>query len=156
MNGKIVGSVIVGVALIAGAALYYLQVYYFYDKLAPEAVSLRLTALATGAPEAIPVAAVQAIDADSSPIRFRACFTTPLSLATLSETYRLYEDPVPLTAPSWFGCFDAGAIEEGLKDGSALAFLGQADIKDGADRVIAIFRDGRAYAWQQLNATYSE
>ena len=32
MNGKIVGTVIMVSALVAGAALYYLQVYGFYEE----------------------------------------------------------------------------------------------------------------------------
>jgi hypothetical protein len=37
-----------------------------------------------------------------------------------------------------------------------LAFLSQADISKGVDRVVAVFADGRAFAWHQLNDTYKE
>ena len=47
----------------------------------------------------------------------RACFTTPLTQATLTETYQLYDRPTPLTAPGWFDCFDADAIGEALLAG---------------------------------------
>jgi hypothetical protein len=107
-------------------------------------------------PEAIVVENIEGIDADSSPLRFRACFTTPLTQATLTETYRLYDRPTPLTAPGWFDCFDADAIGEALERGEALAFLSQADISKGVDRVVAVFPDGRAFAWHQLNDTYKE
>ena len=107
-------------------------------------------------PEAIVVENIEGIDADSSPLRFRACFTTPLTQATLTETYQLYDRPTPLTAPGWFDCFDADAIGEALERGEALAFLSQANIARGVDRVVAVFPDGRAFAWHQLNDTYKE
>jgi len=151
MNGKIPGAIIVGVALVTGIAIYYLQVYGYYRTLDPEMVDLRLTSLVSGAPEPILADDVQAIDADSSPLRFRACFTIPTSLPTLTETYVLYETPEPLTAPGWFDCFDAAAVGEALEVGDAVAFLGQHGIHDGVDRVVAVFGDGRAYAWHQLN-----
>ncbi|MBL9059026.1 MAG: histidine kinase [Mangrovicoccus sp.] len=150
MNGKLVGSFIVGTALLAGAAVWYLQTWYFYTSPDPASVEIRLTPIAGGAPEAIPVEGLSAIDATSSPIRFRACFATPLSLATLTETYRLYDRPVPLVAPGWFDCFDAGRIEEALASGAALAFLGDSGVAPGVDRVVAVFDNGEAFAWQQL------
>ena len=58
----------------------------------------------------------------------------------------------PLTAPGWFDCFDAVAIGEALEKGEAIAFLSQANIHPGVDRVVAVFPDGRAFAWHQLNA----
>ena len=102
-------------------------------------------------PEAIIAKDVTGIDGESSPIRFRACFTTPLSVAMLTETYRTYDGAEPLNAPGWFGCFDAAAIGKALETGEAVAFLSQADIHPGVDRVVAVFPDGRAYAWHQLN-----
>ena len=93
---------------------------------------------------------MRGIDADSSPLRFRACFSTPLSQAMLTETYRHYENPVPLVAPYWFDCFDAEAIGKALENGEALAFLSEAGIAPGVDRVVAVFADGRAFAWHQL------
>jgi len=86
----------------------------------------------------------------------RACFTTPLGEPYLSETYAAYDSAEPLTAPGWFDCFDARAIGEALEAGSALAFLGERDISHGVDRVIAIFGDGRGFAWHQLNETFAE
>ena len=79
MSGKIVGIVILVSALIAGAALYYLQIYGFYHEV-PEA-KVELVSLTSQEPEEIAAENLQAIDADSSPIRFRACFTTNHSQA---------------------------------------------------------------------------
>ncbi len=152
MNGKIVAGGIVLTGLAAGVAMYWLQVYAFYEPVsfAPGA-EIMLTPIIGDAPEAIVVEDVQGIDADSSPLRFRACFTTPLTLATLSETYRVYEAADPTIAPGWFDCFDAAEIGAALESGEALAFLSQAAIHPQVDRVVAVFPDGRAFAWHQLH-----
>ncbi len=99
---------------------------------------------------------VEAIDADSSPLRFRACFRTPESLALLTESYVIFDEAAPLVAPGWFDCFDAAAIGEALETGEAIAFMGEKNIKDGIDRVVAVLPDGRAYAWHQLNEKYAD
>lgn len=156
MNGKIIGSGLIGTAAVAGAALYYLQVYYFYDTVAPEDLSIRLSGAESGVPEAIPVDNLQAIDAGSSPIRFRACFDTPLGQSMLTETFTPYEGAEPLTAPGWFDCFDATAIGDALQDGTALAFLSEPEIATGVDRVVAVFEDGRGYAWTQIRPGFGE
>ena len=157
MNGKLVAGGIVLTGLVAGIAMYWLQVYAFYAPVSfTPGTEITLVPIKGAVPEAIVVENIEGIDADSSPLRFRACFTTPLTQATLTETYRLYDRPTPLTAPGWFGCFDADAIGEALERGEALAFLSQADISKGVDRVVAVFPDGRAFAWHQLNDTYKE
>ncbi|MGB8811875.1 MAG: DUF6446 family protein [Paracoccaceae bacterium] len=152
MNGKIVGGFIVLSGLVAGIAMYWLQVYAFYEpvKFEPGA-EIRLTPIIGEVPEVILADNVQGIDATSSPLRFRACFTTPLSQAMLTETYRVYETAVPLVAPGWFDCFDATKIGEALERGDAIAFLSEPNISPGIDRVVAVFPDGQAFAWHQLN-----
>lgn len=150
--GKLAASAIVLSAVIAGVGLWYTQVYAFYDQAVFEpGKEMTLTSLQSGQPEAIVVEAVQGIDSQSSPLRFRACFTTPLSQAMLSETYAPYEGAEPLIAPGWFDCFDAVEIGEAIEKGEALAFLSQAEIHPDVDRVVAVFPDGRAFAWTQLN-----
>jgi hypothetical protein len=156
MKGKTIGMGLVGTALVAGAALYYLQVYYFYDEVAAADVTIRLTSLVSGAPEAIPVAGLQAIDAGSSPIRFRACFDTPLDQALLGETFAAYDGAEPLIAPGWFDCFDASDIGVALEGGQARAFLSETGIALGVDRVVAIFENGRGYAWNQIQPGFGE
>ncbi len=152
MNGKVVGGFLVLTGLVAGVAMYWLQVYAFYDEAVFEpGQEIALTSIESGQPEGILVEGITGIDGDSSPIRFRACFRTPLTLAMLTETYKIYPKPEPLLAPSWFGCFDAAAIGAALESGEAVAFMGQENIHPGVDRVVAVFADGRAYAWQQLN-----
>lgn len=151
MNGKWIAAMILGAAALAGGALYYFQVYYFYEEVAAETVDIRLTSLHSQLPEPIPVDGVQAIDASSSPIRYRACFQTPLSIPMMTETFVLYEGAEPLNAPDWFGCFDAAQIGAELDQGRAFAFLGEANITYGIDLVVAFTEDGRGYAWHQIN-----
>jgi hypothetical protein len=150
--GRIAAGFLVVIAAIGGAAMWYLQVYAFYEPVAFQpGQEIRLTPIMGSMPEPILAEDVSGIDSESSPIRFRACFTTPLSLAMLSETYVSYDRPEPLVAPGWFDCFDAQAIGTALERGEALAFLSEAQIHPGVDRVVAVFPDGRAFGWHQLN-----
>ncbi|WP_137702986.1 DUF6446 family protein [Marimonas lutisalis] len=152
MSGKIVAGFIVVISLIAGAAIYYLQVYAYYDEVVATGTDdVMLTSLTSGRPEPILYDDFKAINADSSPIRYRACFTTAQSIPMLTETYEPYEAAEPLVAPGWFDCFDAVEIGEALERGEALAFLGQHNIEYGIDRVIAVLPDGRGFAWHQIN-----
>jgi hypothetical protein len=151
-----VGAIVI-VAAIAGGVLWYTAERAYYTPVAFQpGAEIRLVPLTSDQPEAIVVAGVEGIDADSSPIKFRACFTTPLTLATLTETYRDYPGAEPLVAPSGFDCFDAEAIGRALETGEALAFLSEPNIHPGVDRVVAVFGDGRAYAWNQLNAEFKD
>ena len=155
--GRVVVVAIVLTALLGGAFLWYSAERAYYEPVAfTPGAEIRLVPLVGGQPELIVVAGVQGIDAKTSPIKFRACFTTPLSLAMLTETYQMYDAAEPLIAPSSFGCFDAEAISRALQAGEALAFLSEPGIHKGVDRVVAVFPDGRAFAWHQLNATFKD
>lgn len=153
MNGKVVGMALVLSAALAGGALYYLQIYGFYERVqATGGDDVQLIVLATDQPEAILYDNFEAIDAESSPIRYRACFTTTMSHALLTETYVMVEEEVtPRNAPDWFDCFDAAALGAELEAGTALAFLAQKNIHYGVDRIVAITEDGRGYVWHELN-----
>lgn len=163
MNGKIVGGILVVSGLVAGVLMYWLQLYAFYTPVSFQPGNeIRLTPISSDLPEVIVAENITGIDATSSPLRFRACFTTPLSQALLTETYVVYDHAEPLVAPGWFDCFDATAIGEALETGEAIAFLSEKNINSktdaagvvqpsGIDRVVAVFPDGRAYAWHQLN-----
>lgn len=157
MLGRIIVGFIVLSALIGGGFVWYTAEVAYYEPVAfQRGAEIRLVPIAGGEPEAIVVSNVTGIDAESSPIKFRACFTTPLTLATLTETYRDYPAAEPLIAPSSFDCFDAEAIGKALESGEALAFLSEPDVHPGVDRVVAVFPDGRAFAWNQLNAEYKD
>jgi len=152
MSGKIIAGLIVMISLIAGAAIYYLQVYAFYQTVeATPGQDVELVSIVTDLPEPIAYDDFEAIDADSSPIRYRACFTTPHSHAMLTETYVMLDGVEPRNGPEWFDCFDATAIAEALEDGTALAFLSHKNIAYGVDRIVVITEDGRGYAWHDLN-----
>jgi len=150
--GKLLAGGIVVIALVAGIAMYWLQEYAYYTEAAfRPGAEILLTPIEGGTPEPILAEAVEGIDATSSPLRFRACFHTPMTQAMLTETYVAYPSPEPLNAPSWFGCFDATAIGTALEKGEALAFLSQSHIAPQVDRVVAVFPDGRAFAWHQIS-----
>jgi hypothetical protein len=152
MIGRILIMAMLITAVVGGGLMYWLQEYAYYDRVAAESPqTVDLVSLATGAPEAVTVDGFDAIDSNSSPIRYRACFQLPFSQAMLTETYAMYEGATPLTAPGWFDCFDATAIGEALERGEALAFLSVPNITYGVDRVVAVFPDGRAFAWHQMN-----
>lgn len=151
--GRIAVAVIVLTAVVGGIGLWYTAERAFYEPVTfTPGEEIRLVPLTSDQPEPILAEAVEGIDATSSPIRFRACFRTPLSLAMLTETYRPYDDAVPLVAPTSFPCFDAEALGQALETGEALAFLSEPNITYGIDRVVAVMGDGRGYAWHQINA----
>ncbi len=150
--GKFLVGMIVVIAAVAGAAMYYLQVYAFYEEVSATGIDdVQLVSFVSNMPEPIVYEDFRAIDADSSPIRYRACFTTSFSHAMLTETYVGLDNVVPRNAPGWFDCFDATAIAAELEAGTALAFLGGKNVDFGVDRIVVITEDGRGYAWHELN-----
>ena len=152
MTGKFMAGAIVLSGILAGIAVFYLQVYHFYREIpATGHGDVVLVNLVTGAPEPIIADDFRAIDADSSPIRYRACFDTPLSIPLLTETYEPYEGAEPRNAPYWFDCFDADAIGAAIAAGDALVFTATRNIEYGIDRVVAIHSDGRGWVWHEIN-----
>lgn len=149
MSGKLIGLIILIGSLIGGIALYYLQVYGFYEPVVEAEV--QLVSVVSDMPEPIVINTFEAIDAESSPIRYRACFTTEMSLALLTETYVGLDQATPRNAPHWFDCFNAEAIAAELDAGTALPFLGEKNVEFGVDRIVAITQDGRGYVWHELN-----
>ena len=151
--GRVAVLVIVGAGLLGGALMFYLQVWGYYDavNLGDDPVVID----APGADAAFAVSSFEGIDADSSPIRYRACFEVdrPEVLRQLAEPA---PDAVPLNAPFWFGCFDADLIGGDLAAGRALPIYLRRDVMPGVDRVAALYPDGRAYAWHQLNDLYDD
>lgn len=131
--------------------MYYLQVYALYDEV--EGEDVQLMSVVDDLAESISFDNFNAIDSNSSPIRYRACFTTDMSLSLLTESYVgiELEKAVPRNAPDWFDCFDAAAIAAELETGTALPFMGEKNIHFGVDRIVAITNDGRGYIWHDLN-----
>ena len=152
MTGRVVIVAMLLVAAAAGAGLYYAQVYAYYREVSAEdAGGVQVTDAETGELRALKVDGFKAIDSDSSPIRFRACFMTDVAPADLAGI-ATYPQAEPLVAPGWFDCFDARALGAMLEAGEAEAWLGRADIVYGIDRVVALAPDGRGWMWHQINA----
>ena len=139
------------IGLAAGGVLYYQQVYAYYEEVAASPDAVQLTSVTTGAPEPLDVQNFEAIDAVSSPLRYRACFDISLSQASLTESFVIVDEAEPRVAPGWFDCFDAAQIGADLS-GDAIAFMGIENVEYGIDRIVAIYPDGRGYAWHQINA----
>lgn len=146
MSGRLIGLILIACGLLAGGAMYYLQVFGYYSRLTPGDVDLLITRGGVSVP--FDAVGLKAIDAPSSPIRFRACFDGGHGAADGADPY---PDAVPLNAPFWFGCFDAARLGADLASGAATAYLGEAHVIWGIDRVIAFYPDGQGFAWHQIN-----
>ncbi|WP_299078294.1 DUF6446 family protein [uncultured Ruegeria sp.] len=152
MTGKVLALILLLSATIAGSGMYYLQVYgYYYTVQHNPGADVVLLAEGADRPQPIPYTGFQAIDADSSPIRYRACFETELTLDELRATYIPAEEATPLTAPGWFDCYDAIELADAMKTGQAEAFIGVKNVHFGVDRIVAVTQDGRGFIWHVLN-----
>jgi len=112
-------------------------------QLAPTNATIALLPYGAAQAELISVSDLRAVATPTDPLTFYSCFKTPLSYGLLTETYQTYETPNPQTTS--FGCFNAAQIRADLNSGAALAFVGEKNIEPG----IAVYDDGRAYAWHQ-------
>ena len=149
-SGQWVVIALLASAAAVGGGIWYAQQYGFYGPIDPQSdrVGVVIVDRADGAPRVLDVREFQGIDAGSSPIRYRACFVTD---PPEEDAAMPYPDPQPLVAPGWFGCFDAGQLTRDLESGEATAYLSAAEIRPDVDRIVAIYPDGRAYAWQEYN-----
>ncbi len=152
MSGKIIAIVIVVCAAVAAGWMYYLQVYGYYYNVTPvPGQDVLLVRQDSQVSEPILYTAFEAIDADSSPIRYRACFETSLTPDELKAKYVVQPTGEPRVAPGWFECFDAEAIGEAIESGALTVYLGEKNIFYGVDRVVGIGADGRGWVWHELN-----
>ncbi|MEM9011590.1 MAG: DUF6446 family protein [Pseudomonadota bacterium] len=140
MSGRWLMIGLLAFTLLFGAALVYFQLFAWYD---------RVSGLATLeiAGEDVPVEAYEGLDGRSSPLKLRGCFRLAGDLPTVLPADR----PAPTVSPFWFDCFDARTIAEALAAGEAEALLASANTPYGFDRVVAVFPDGWAYLWRQIN-----
>ena len=153
MSGRLIVIAIVILSLLTGGAIYYLQVYHFYTRLGPKAAAdVALLPKSGGAPEQIAVADFDGVDADSSPLRYRACFRVTEGPNALMQRYETRATATPLNAPYWFSCFDARRIGEDIDAGLAQVFVAYENQPYGFDRLVAIYPDGRGFAWNEMNA----
>ena len=144
MTGRVAAILIVLAAVLGGGTMYYLQVYAYYER--SQGGEVALTPL-EGERTAVPASDLAAIDASSSPLRYRACFSQALD----PDDYAPYPAAEPTVGPGWFDCYDAGEATRAIETGEAAAVLGTADVTYGVDRVAALFADGRGMVWHQLN-----
>lgn len=146
MSGKVfISGFLVFVALF-GAALFYFQNFAFYQRVAGlESIDVQGVAVA--------VSDYEGIDARSSGLKRRGCFRVdPGDFSGLAAFGRAK----PLNPPFWFDCFDPDTLAHDLESGAAQAYLAATEEFDGIDRVVAVYPDGRAYEWRQLNEKFAE
>ncbi|WP_273502827.1 DUF6446 family protein [Paracoccus sphaerophysae] len=147
--GKIMASMLVLVAVLAGFAVWYLQVHGFYEEVDELTGAQQIVVTRPdGTTHPVAIQGFKAIDATSSPIRYRACFTLdPAEAADAAP----YPDATPLNGPGWFQCYSSKALTADLEAGNAKAILGQSEVHPDVDRVLIVYPDGRAFAWHQIN-----
>jgi len=144
MNGRLFVILLGGFIAVFAGWLWYAQVYAKYETTDGQA-----TVLAGGVER--PVADYLGIDSVTSPLKLRGCFNVdPATLADLP----LAAAPTPLSAPGWFECFDYGQLTMDIEAGLATTYVAGFEERGAADRLIAVYPDGRAYEWRQLNAKY--
>lgn len=141
--GKLAAVSLVASGVIAAGALWYSANYAYWEEDPRASVALQDT------PDALKVTDLQAIRSSSSPLGFRACFT--YELAGDPSQFTQVTNPEPRVPPRWFECFDTAEIAEALANRSATTYVSHKNIGFGVDRVIALFEDGRGFAWHELN-----
>ena len=144
--GKFLAVLLVACTVLAGGGMYYLQVYGYYQTL-PEQTTFQVAA-PDGTLQTLAITGFQGIDATSSPLRYRACFTVTGDLPAMAD----HPAAEPLNAPGWFACFDASVIGADLAAGRARAVTVDSNAVYGFDTVMALYPDNRAYVWPQINA----
>lgn len=149
-SGRLIAIAIIAITAAFAGVLWYAQTRAYFQPLDQADLVVTLPA------EDVAVlthTGFQGIDAESSPLRFRGCFTLDDAGLALIAQSQPHPDPTPLVAPDWFECFDARALTDALASGAATAVLSVHEIHRGVDRVIAVYPDGRGFAWHQLNGT---
>ncbi len=146
MNGKVFAGGFVAFAVIFGVGLYYALVYAYYEKVND------VTEI-TVQDRSIAVSDYEGIDATSSGLKLRGCFgVTTADFEGLTQS----TNAAPLSAPKWFKCYNVGDLQTDLDAGRAVAYQAAENEKDGIDRFVAIYPDGHAFQWRQLNEKYQD
>lgn len=142
MNGKPIVIGLLVVAAVAGVGLWYSIERAYYHKVTD-------VTEVTAYGDAFAVSDYQGIDADTSPLKMRACFKVAWDYIPTDE---FKDAATPLRAPRFFRCFDAGQMTDDLQAGVATAILADENHPYGFDTYITQYPDGRAYMWRQINA----
>ncbi|MEM7439159.1 MAG: DUF6446 family protein [Pseudomonadota bacterium] len=115
----------------------------------PLDMTMTLVPVGGGNAEAVIADELQVVSSNAQPELIWACFKVLMNHSTLTESYQLVDAAAPLKPLVDIDCFDAETLAADLQTGDALAFLGQRDVAPGIDRMVAIYDDGRAFAWHQ-------
>ena len=146
MSGKVFSVSLIVFCLIFGIVLFYFQLFAYYvrvDNLSYIKVN----------DELIPVQNYQGIDSVSSALKLRGCFTVD---PNLFEKEQIAAMPTPLAAPFWFRCFDHEFLHDQIKKGNSKVYLAKENEYDGIDRLVAVFKNGKAFQWRQLNPKFAD
>ena len=144
MNGKLFVISLLVFTLSFSIILYYFQVYAFYSR-ADGLESIKVLDRDVG------VQNYRGIDSVTSGLKLRGCFSVdPQEFSDLP----ILAKATPLSAPFWFGCFDYVKLQLEINEGYAKAFLVSENEKDGIDRVVAVYPNGNAFQWRQLNSKF--
>ncbi len=147
-NGTIIAGGIVVIGVIFGGAMWYAQQTQYYDTVTD------VTAVTIGGHN-FPVTGYSGTDGTRTPLKLRGCFTLADPAAAIAAG-----DPapraIPLTTPDWIECFDEETILADIKSGDATPIMAGLDEGDGADLMMAIYPDGRAFSWRKPNDKYKE
>ena len=139
MSGRVFIFLFMGFTVIFAIGLWYFQTRGYLEEISGvEAVEIDGVAY--------PVTEYRGMDADTSPLRMRGCFRVAGEVFGPTEP-----EPTPLTTPGWFDCFDVETLTADLASGAARALRASFNTPDGFDRIVAIYPDGRAYQWRQMN-----
>lgn len=141
MSGRRLILAFAAFVAVFAAALVWFQFFAYYERQSGVA-SLTVDG------QTVPIAGYDGIDASTSPLKLRGCFRIdPAAVAALAPA----PDATPLVAPFWFRCFDAGRLSDDLAAGRATAHRIAHDQPLGFDLMIAVYPDGEARLWRQLN-----
>ena len=80
---------------------------------------------------------------------YNSCFNVASNMDQLLSTYVQSKNPMPSKPLGKMSCFNFDQLEQDIKTGVATSFIGEENIIDGIDRIVAIYSDGRALAWHQ-------
>ena len=145
-SGKVLVGGIVAFAALFGVGMWYAQVYAYYEEVTD------ISEVTIGN-ETFAVSEYNGINAPTSPLKMRGCFTLADPKGAIVAGHRA-EDAVPIKPPYWFECFDTKQIQSDIESGEAVPIMAGLDEGDGADLYMAIYPDGRAYRWRQPNGKY--
>lgn len=144
-SGTAIGIGFAVIAVVAGAAIYYLQGFAYYSRVDG------LSAVSIGGRD-FAVTEYQGLDNKSLPLRLRGCFRLADPQAAL-EAGTPDPEAAPFEAPFWFDCWDVERLARDLRSGAAKAVIAEQETQGDdfrTERIVAIYPDGAAYQWRRI------